>query len=162
MQTQDRCFSEKDYCTASSQGQMYSKKVVARYLCCGGNLFFRHADLMFRDKSGLLAFAQSGSMLIEKFDLNQSFAFFENSVLSKKATHFHNPIASHSMSVITYCYQKNPLRVHTKPHIRLCYAWSSQRFKSLSSILCKIVVCAKPVTCRKPVIPVKTTYRPAI
>ena len=44
------------------------------------------------------------------------------------------------MSVITYCYQKNPLRVHTKPHIRLCYAWSSQRFKSLPSILCEIVV----------------------
>ena len=38
---------------------------------------FLHADLMFRDKSGLLAFAQSGSMLIEKFDLSQSFAFPE-------------------------------------------------------------------------------------
>ena len=79
---------------------------------------------MFRDKSGLLAFAQSGSMLIEKFDLSQSFAFFENSVLSKKATHFHNPIASHSMSVITYCYQKNPLRVRTELNIQFCYAWS--------------------------------------
>ena len=44
------------------------------------------------------------------------------------------------MSVITYCHQKNPLRVRTKPHIRLCYAWSSQRFKSLPSILCEIVV----------------------
>ena len=60
-------------------------------------------------------------------------------VLSEKATHSHNPIASLSMSVITYCHQKNPLRVRTKPYIRLCYAWSSQRFKSLPSILCEIV-----------------------
>ena len=64
-----------------------------------------------------------------------------NFVLSKKATHSHNPIASLSQSVITHCHQKNPLRVRTKPHIRLCKAWSSQRFKSLPSILCKIVVC---------------------
>ena len=56
----------------------------------------------------------------------------------KKATHSHNPIASLSMSVITYCHQKNLLRVRTKPHIRLCKDWSSQRFKSLPSILCKI------------------------
>ena len=124
VQTQDRYFSKMGCYTASSQGRMCLKRVVARYLCCGGNLFFRHADLMFRDKSGLLAFAQSGSMLIEKFDLNQSFAFFENSVLSKKATHFHNPIASHSMSVITYCHQRNPLRVRIKLHIHLCYAWN--------------------------------------
>ena len=60
-------------------------------------------------------------------------------VLSKKATHSHSPIASLSQSVITYCHQKNPLRVRTKPYIRLCYAWSSQRFKSLPSILCEIV-----------------------
>ena len=64
----------------------------------------------------------------------------KNFVLSEKATHSHNPIASHSMSVITYCHQKNLLRVRTKPHIRLCKDWSSQRFKSLPSILCKIVV----------------------
>ena len=86
----------------------------------------------------------------------------QNIALSKKATYSHNSIASLSMSVITYCHQKNPLRVRTKPYIRLCYAWSSQRFKSLPSILCEIVVCAKPVTCRKPVILSKTPYRPAI
>ena len=66
------------------------------------------------------------------------------------------------MSVITYCQQKNPLRICTKPHIRLCYAWSSQRFKSLPSILCKIAVCTKPVTWWTPVISVKTLFRPAI
>ena len=64
----------------------------------------------------------------------------KNFVLPEKATHSHNPIASLSMSVITYCHQKNPLRVRTKPYIRLCKAWSSQRFKSLPSILCEIVV----------------------
>ena len=66
--------------------------------------------------------------------------FSKNYILSKKATHFHKPIATHSQSVITYCQQKNPLRVRTKLHIHLCKAWSSQRFKSLPSILCKIVV----------------------
>ena len=66
------------------------------------------------------------------------------------------------MSVITYCYQKNPLRVRTKLHILFYYAWSSQRFKSLPSILCRKVVRAKPVTCRTPVILSKTPYRPAI
>ena len=135
-------FRKWDVVLQAYRSKPHSKRVVARYLCCGGNSFFRHADLMFRDKSRLLAFAQSGSMLIEKFDLNQSFAFFENSVLSKKAPHFHNPIASHSMSVITYCHQKNPLRVRTKPYIRLCKAWSSQRFKSLPSILWKIATSA--------------------
>ena len=45
------------------------------------------------------------------------------------------------MYVITYCHQKNPLRVSAKLHILFSYAWSSQRFKSLPSILCKIVVC---------------------
>ena len=84
------------------------------------------------------------SMLIESFEINQSFsicpklrcadriflidrsfAFSKNFILSKKATHSHNPIVSHSMSVITYCHQKNPLRVRTKLHIRLCKAWSS-------------------------------------
>ena len=63
-----------------------------------------------------------------------------NFVLSKKATHSHNPIASLSMSVITSCHQKNPLRDRTEPNIQFCYAWSSQRFKSLPSILCEIVV----------------------
>ena len=43
-QTQDRCFSKMGYCTASSQGRMYSKRAAARYLCCGGNLFLRYAD----------------------------------------------------------------------------------------------------------------------
>ena len=80
----------------------------------------------------------------------------------KKATHSHNPIVSLSQSVITYCYQKNPLRVRTKLHILFYYAWSSQRFKSLPSILCKIAIRAKPVTCRTPVILSKTPYRPAI
>ena len=44
VQTQDCCFSRKDYCTASSQRRMYSKRVAARYLCCGRNLFLRYAD----------------------------------------------------------------------------------------------------------------------
>ena len=76
----------------------------------------------------------------KSFDLNQSFALLPNFILFKRATHSHNPIASLSQSVITYCYQKNPLRVRTKPNIQFCYAWSSQRFKSLPSILCEIVV----------------------
>ena len=78
------------------------------------------------------------SMLIESFEINQSFsicpklrcadriflidrsfAFSKNFILSKKTPHFHKPIASLSMSVITYCHQKNSLRVCTKPHIRL-------------------------------------------
>ena len=79
-------------------------------------------------------------VLIKSFDLNQSFAFQKNFVLSKKATHSHNPIASLSMSVITYCHQKNSLRVRTEPNIQFCYAWSSQRFKSLPSILCEKAV----------------------
>ena len=87
---------------------------------------------------------------------------FQNFVLSKKATYSHKPIASLSQSVITYCHQRNPLRICTKLHIRLCYAWSSQRFKSLPSILCEMVVCAKLVTWYKPVIIPKTPYRPAI
>ena len=101
-------------------------------------------------------------MLIENSNLSQSFLFSKNSALSKKAPHSHNIIATLLQSVITYCYQKNPLRVRTKPHIRLCYAWSLQRFKSLPSILCEIAVSAKLVTCRKPVISVKTPFRPAI
>ena len=40
VQTQDRYFSKMGYCTASSQGRMYSKMVAARYLGCGGNLKF--------------------------------------------------------------------------------------------------------------------------
>ena len=44
VQTQDRCFSKMGCHTASSQGQMYSKRETARYLCCGGNLFLRYAD----------------------------------------------------------------------------------------------------------------------
>ena len=39
VQTQDWCFSKMGCRTASSQGQMYSKRGTARYLCCGGNLF---------------------------------------------------------------------------------------------------------------------------
>ena len=81
-------------------------------------------------------------MLIENSNLSQSFLFSKNSALSKKAPHSHNIIATLLQSVITYCYQKNPLRVRTKPHIRLCYAWSLQRFKSLPSILCEKAVCA--------------------
>ena len=79
-------------------------------------------------------------MLIENSNLSQSFLFSKNSALSKKAPHSHNIIATLLQSVITYCYQKNPLRVRTKPNIQFCYAWSSQRFKSLPSILCEIVV----------------------
>ncbi len=75
VQTQDRCFSEMGDCTASSQGRMHSKRVAARYLCCGGNLFLRYADLMFRDKSRFLAFVQSDGALIDNFDLSQGFAF---------------------------------------------------------------------------------------
>ena len=88
----------------------------------------------------VFAFVQNCGMLIENFDLNQSFAFPKNFVLSKKVPHSHTPIASLSQSVITYCHQKNPLRVCPKLHIHFCYAWSSQRFKSLPSILCEIVV----------------------
>ena len=44
VQTQDRYFSKMGYCTASSQGQMYSKRAAARYLGCGGNLKFWYAD----------------------------------------------------------------------------------------------------------------------
>ena len=88
--------------------------------------------------------------------------FPKNFVLSKKATHSHNPTASLLMSVITYCYQKNRLWICTKLNILFYYAWSSQRFKSLPSILCKIAIHAKPVTCRTPVILSKTPYRPAI
>ena len=76
-QTQDWYCSKMGYCTASSQGRMYSKRVAARYLCCGGNLFLRYADWMFRGKSMFLAFAQSCGMLIESFDLNQSFVFIK-------------------------------------------------------------------------------------
>ena len=119
-QTQDRYFSKMGCYSTSSQGQMYSKRVVARYLCCGENLFLRYADWMFRGKSRFLAFAQSCGVLIKIFDLSQSFAFPKKFVLSKKAPHFHNPIISLSQSVITYCHQKNPLRVRTKLHIRLC------------------------------------------
>ena len=67
-----------------------------------------------------LAFAQSCGMLIESFDLNQSFVFIKKFILSKKATHSHNIIATLLQSVITYCHQKNLLRVRTKLHIRLC------------------------------------------
>ena len=47
VQTQDRCFSKMGCCSTSSQGQMYSKRAAARYLCCGGNLFLRYADWKF-------------------------------------------------------------------------------------------------------------------
>ena len=81
-QTQDRYFSKMGYCTASLQGRMYSKRGTARYLCCGGNLFLRYADLMLRGKSRFcsFAFAKSSGALsryIESFDLSQSFAFPE-------------------------------------------------------------------------------------
>ena len=39
-----KAVKEMGYCTASSQGRMYSKRAAARYLCCGGNLFLRYAD----------------------------------------------------------------------------------------------------------------------
>ena len=77
-------------------------------------------------KNELIAFIVT--LLIESFEINQSFsicpklrcadriflidrsfAFSKNFILSKKTPHFHNPIASHSMSVITYCVPKNPL-----------------------------------------------------
>ena len=38
------CFSKMGCYTASSQGRMYTKRAVARYLCCCGNLFLRYAD----------------------------------------------------------------------------------------------------------------------
>ena len=47
VQTQDRCFAKMGYCTASSQGQMYSKRAAARYFCCGENLFLWYADWKF-------------------------------------------------------------------------------------------------------------------
>ena len=67
-QTQDRYFSKMGCHTTSLQGRMYSKRVVARYFFCSGNLKF--------------------CMQIESLDLNQSFAFPENSVLSKKSIPF--------------------------------------------------------------------------
>ena len=79
VQTQDRYFLKMGCCSTSSQGQIYSKRAVARYLCCGGNLFLRYADLMLRGKSRFcsFAFAKSSGALIESFDLSQSLVFPE-------------------------------------------------------------------------------------
>ena len=147
-----RCFEpvRKGYCTADARlmffgnGRLYSKLTRANVFekggCtlsfCGGN-WFLWCLIKYLEGNQIFAFIKSGSMLIECFELSQNFAFIPNFVLSKKTTHSHNPIASLSMSVITYCQQKNSLRIYTRPHIRLCYAWSSQRFKSLPSISCK-------------------------
>ena len=59
VQTQDCCFSRKDYCTASSQGRMYSKRVAARYLGCGGNLFLQYADWKFWEMPKFLHLSQT-------------------------------------------------------------------------------------------------------
>ena len=61
------------------RGMSHLKRVTARYLCCGGNLFLRYADLMLRGKSRFcsFAFAKSSGALIENFDLSQNLAFPE-------------------------------------------------------------------------------------
>ena len=73
-QTQDWYCSKMGYCTASSQGRMYSKRVAARYLGCGGNLFLQYADWKFWTQS--------------------RFCIYQKIVLSEKAIHFHNLIVS--------------------------------------------------------------------
>ena len=123
VQTQDRCFPKMGCCSTSSQGQVAFEKGS-----CSLSLL-----------RWVFVFAVYSLRILHK---NQNSIFLRKFRSLKKVSHSHNPIASLSQSVITYCHQKNPLRVRTKPHIRLCKAWSSQRFKSLPSILSEIVVCS--------------------
>ena len=98
VQTQDRYFPKLGCRTASSQGHVTFKKGS-----CSLSLL-----------RWVFVFAVYSLRILHK---NQNSIFLRKFRSLKKVSHSHNPIASLSQSVITYCHQKNSLRVHTKPYI---------------------------------------------
>ena len=128
------CFEpvQKGYCTSNARLMLFGNG-MSHCKLTGANVFKKGGCTLFLLRRKFIFAVRWLEVLnwIKALYLSKTF------VLSKKATHSYNPIASHSMSVITYCYQRNPLRVRTQLHILFYYAWSSQRFKSLPSIFAK-------------------------
>ena len=100
-QTQDWCFPKMGSCTASSQGHVAFEKGS-----CSLSLLRWKFEIIV--------------CWLKVLNWIKALHLFQNFVLSKKATYSHKPIASLSQSVITYCHQRNPLRICTKLYIHFC------------------------------------------